>query len=142
MRALLSVYDKSGIVELARSLHELGVELISSGGTAREVAAAGIPVTDTLKQVGPDGSILHTISRESVWAAQTPQAFQRTILASAFQGAAAEGATFTDEAALLESVGQPVQIVLGDSSNIKITMPADLRMAEFLLASRHERSHG
>ena len=46
MRALLSVYDKTGVVEFAESLHGLGVELISSGGTAKAIAAAGIPVTD------------------------------------------------------------------------------------------------
>ena len=46
MRALLSVFDKSGIVELARSLRDLGCELVSSGGTATIIAAAGIDVTD------------------------------------------------------------------------------------------------
>lgn len=46
MRALLSVYDKTGIVEFARQLHKLGVELVSSGGTAKVIAEAGIPVTD------------------------------------------------------------------------------------------------
>ena len=46
MRALLSVYDKTGITELARELHELGVELISSGGTANLLAAAGLQVTE------------------------------------------------------------------------------------------------
>ena len=118
------------------------VEQVIASAASHGASLAGIPVTDTLKLVGPDDSILQTISRESVWAAQTPQAFQRTILMSAYQDAAAAGATFTDEAALLESVGQSVQIVPGDSSNIKVTMPADLRMAEFLLASRNERSHG
>ncbi len=61
MRALLSVYDKSGIVELARSLHELGVELISSGGTAREVAAAGIPVTDVADLTGSPAILGHRV---------------------------------------------------------------------------------
>ncbi len=45
-RALLSVYDKTGIAEFARELHALGWELISSGGTATTISAAGIPVTD------------------------------------------------------------------------------------------------
>jgi len=44
-RALLSVWDKTGLVDLARALHELGVELVSSGGTATEIADAGLPVT-------------------------------------------------------------------------------------------------
>ena len=52
MRALLSVYDKTGVVEFAESLHGLGVELISSGGTAKAIAAAGIPVTDVAEFTG------------------------------------------------------------------------------------------
>jgi len=52
MRALLSVYDKTGIAELARSLHELGCELVSSGGTAKAVAEAGVPVQDVAELTG------------------------------------------------------------------------------------------
>ena len=46
MRALLSVYDKTGIVDLARQLNALGIDLVSSGGTAAAIAEADIPVTD------------------------------------------------------------------------------------------------
>ena len=52
MRALLSVWDKTGLVELARGLHELGVELVSSGGTARAIDEAGIPVTEVADVTG------------------------------------------------------------------------------------------
>lgn len=52
MRALISVYDKSGIAALAAELHQLGVDLISSGGTAAAIAAAGIPVTDLAEWTG------------------------------------------------------------------------------------------
>jgi len=52
MRALLSVYDKSGVVELARGLHDLGAQLVSSGGTARVLAEAGLPVTDVAELTG------------------------------------------------------------------------------------------
>jgi phosphoribosylaminoimidazolecarboxamide formyltransferase / IMP cyclohydrolase len=59
--ALLSVYDKSGIVEFARGLHDLGWDLISSGGTAREVAAAGIPVTDVADLTGFPAILGHRV---------------------------------------------------------------------------------
>lgn len=59
--ALLSVYDKSGIVEFARGLHGLGWDLISSGGTAREVAAAGIPVTDVADLTGFPAILGHRV---------------------------------------------------------------------------------
>jgi len=61
MRALLSVYDKTGIVELARQLHELGVELISSGGTARAIAEAGIPVIDVADITGVPAILGHRV---------------------------------------------------------------------------------
>lgn len=61
MRALLSVYDKTGIVEFARSLHELGVELVSSGGTAAAIADAGIPVTDVAELTGVPAILDHRV---------------------------------------------------------------------------------
>ncbi len=61
MRALLSVYDKSGIVELATSLHELGVELISSGGTAKVIAEADLPVIDLADFTGFPAMLGHRV---------------------------------------------------------------------------------
>lgn len=61
MRALLSVYDKSGIVEFARALHDLGIDLVSSGGTAAVVAAAGIPVVDVADFTGVPPILGHRV---------------------------------------------------------------------------------
>ena len=61
MRALLSVYDKTGIVEFARSLHELGADLVSSGGTAAAIADAGIPVTDVAELTGVPAILDHRV---------------------------------------------------------------------------------
>ena len=61
MRALLSVYDKSGVVDLARGLHELGWDLVSSGGTARAVAEAGVPVTDVADLTGFPAILGHRV---------------------------------------------------------------------------------
>jgi phosphoribosylaminoimidazolecarboxamide formyltransferase/IMP cyclohydrolase len=61
VRALLSVYDKTGIVELAQALHELGWDLISSGGTARVVAEAGVPVTDVADITGVPAILGHRV---------------------------------------------------------------------------------
>ncbi len=61
MKALLSVYDKSGVVELASALHELGWELLSSGGTARVIAEAGVPVTDVADVTGVPAILGHRV---------------------------------------------------------------------------------
>lgn len=61
MRALLSVYDKSGIVELARAFHELDIELVSSGGTARVIAEAGLPVLDVADFTGFPAMLGHRV---------------------------------------------------------------------------------
>ena len=61
MRALLSVYDKSGIVEFARELNDLGWDLVSSGGTARVIAEAGIPVTDVADLTGFPAILGHRV---------------------------------------------------------------------------------
>lgn len=94
-------------------------------------AIAGVPVSDTVKQVTMEGGqrvIAGTIPRESIYLAQTPQAFRRDVLAKAV-ALGREGVGATDEAALAELAGHPVQIVEGDAANVKITTPADLERA-------------
>src|SRR5512143_834799 len=61
MKALLSVYDKTGVVEFARALHELGWDLLSSGGTARAIAEAGVPVTDVADVTGVPAILGHRV---------------------------------------------------------------------------------
>src|SRR5215475_14432305 len=61
-RALLSVWDKSGLADFARALHdELGFELVSSGGTARELTAAGLPVTTVEQVTGAPEMLEHRV---------------------------------------------------------------------------------
>lgn len=104
---------------------------------ARETggAIAAVPVTDTLKRV-EGGRILGTLPREHTWAAQTPQAVELSLLRQAFAGAAASGREFTDEAGLLEALGITVTVVPSTPTNLKITRPDDLELAEALLAAR------
>jgi 2-C-methyl-D-erythritol 4-phosphate cytidylyltransferase len=101
----------------------------------RRAAIAAIPVADTIKRVR-NGLVRETIPREELWAAQTPQAFRRELIAAALADPLASGSTFTDEAGLLEALGQPVTIAIGDLLNLKITVPADLALAEAILTLR------
>jgi len=101
-------------------------------------AIAGLPAVDTIKQVerAADGAIItSTIPRERVVQAQTPQGFRYELIKRAFDSAAADGFMGTDEASLVERLGENVWVVMGSARNIKITTPADLELAEFLMKS-------
>ena len=105
-------------------------------------AIAAIPVRDTVKQTndpGPDGSrpIRGTIPRDTIFLAQTPQAFRRDVLARAIE--AGRSIDATDEAMLVERLGLPVHVVEGDVRNIKITTAEDLATAK-AVAVRTSRS--
>ena len=114
---------------------------------ARNCGAAilGIPAMDTVKEVKrtslPEdvALITMTVPRERVVMAQTPQAFRTQILRDAFARAEADGVNASDEAGLVERLGQEVHVVLGSERNIKITKPADMELANFYL--ERERAH-
>jgi 2-C-methyl-D-erythritol 4-phosphate cytidylyltransferase len=85
-------------------------------------AVPGLPVGDTLKRVGADGGVEETVSRDGLWAVQTPQAFVADVL----RRAQVDGADATDCAGLVEAAGGRVKVVDGDSRLLKVTSPADL----------------
>lgn len=92
----------------------------------------GTPVTDTLKQIGVDGSITQTVSRDGLWSVQTPQVFARDVLLRAYANRA-RVAGATDDATLVQAIGVAVHVVEGPSTNIKITTKADLVLARAIL---------
>ena len=96
-------------------------------------AILATPVTNTLKRVDSTNSIEETVSRTNLWAAQTPQVFRRQLLLEAF--ARRGDYQPTDEAELVERIGQKVKIVPGSPLNLKITTPDDFQIAEHLLAA-------
>lgn len=96
---------------------------------------AAIPVADTLKRA-PEGLVEETVDRSQLWATQTPQCCRTEDLRHAYEVAAQTGAQFTDEAALLQNAGFPVHLVPASPSNLKITTPDDLSLAEAILRSR------
>jgi 2-C-methyl-D-erythritol 4-phosphate cytidylyltransferase len=99
-------------------------------------AIAGLPAVDTVKQVErtAEGAIVKsTIPRAGIVLAQTPQGFHYSVIKKAFDEAAADGFTGTDEASLAERSGHEVAVVMGSPRNIKITTPADMELAEFYL---------
>ncbi len=95
----------------------------------------GVPAIDTLKMVDAAGMISGGLPRETVWCAQTPQAFHFETIFRAHQAAMSDGFAGTDDAALVERMGVFVKIIQGSRLNLKITTPEDLALAEAILSS-------
>ncbi len=94
-------------------------------------AIAAVPVKDTLKKSGDNDCIIQTVDRENLWQAQTPQASRLDLLLSAYEAAGERDVT--DEASLLELAGIEVHLIEGSETNIKITRPDDLIIAEKIM---------
>ena len=103
------------------------IDRVFTAGAETGAAILAIPVAGTLKRVDANSVITETVDRTSLWEAQTPQVFSRAVLEKAF--AAGQGRP-TDEAQLVEAIGQKVTVVPGSPINLKITSREDLKLAE------------
>ncbi|MBD2301066.1 2-C-methyl-D-erythritol 4-phosphate cytidylyltransferase [Nostoc sp. FACHB-87] len=97
---------------------------------------AAIPVKDTIKIVDETGIIQSTPDRQHLWAAQTPQGFNVQLLKQCHAEGIRQGWEVTDDAALFERCGIEVRIVPGEETNLKVTTPQDLAIAEFIISHR------
>ncbi len=97
---------------------------------------AAIPVKDTIKIVNSNQFIQDTPNRSNLWAAQTPQGFNVNRLKECHKKGHKLGWKVTDDAALFEKCQLPVKIVEGEETNLKVTTPIDLAIAEFILKQR------
>jgi 2-C-methyl-D-erythritol 4-phosphate cytidylyltransferase len=139
--ALAYVRDDHGII----LIHD-GVRPFVSGELIRRSVAvadeygavtSGVPVSDTVKDVNSEGWVAKTVAREGLWLTQTPQAFRRRLLLTAYEKAERDGFSGTDDASLVERMGIPVRMIAGEVDNIKLTTPDDLRRGEALIG-RHQ----
>ena len=101
-----------------------------------DAAIAATRMTDTVKEAGDAGEVVHTLDRERLWAVQTPQAFRAGLLRRALNVPDEVLAAATDDAWLIERAGGRVRVVESSRDNLKVTAPLDLRVAELLLAER------
>jgi 2-C-methyl-D-erythritol 4-phosphate cytidylyltransferase len=93
-----------------------------------------VPVADTLKRANRDLRVAGTEPRDNLWLAQTPQMFRYRLLIEALR--AADPAVATDEARAIEGLGLKPRLVMGSATNIKVTFPEDLALAELILRNR------
>jgi 2-C-methyl-D-erythritol 4-phosphate cytidylyltransferase len=101
-----------------------------------EGMVAAVTVKDTIKVVDGAMCIRETPDRANLWAAQTPQGFSVPLLKKCHDEGKAKGWEVTDDAALFERCGLPVYIVSGEETNLKVTTPVDLAIAQFILQGR------
>lgn len=107
------------------------IDAVFAAAVKTGAAILAVPVQGTVKRANPDQTIAETVARDKLWEAQTPQVFRRQLLIDAYARRGQQPAT--DDAQLVERLGQPVTIVPGSPMNIKITTKEDLRMASALL---------
>ncbi|WP_294175513.1 2-C-methyl-D-erythritol 4-phosphate cytidylyltransferase [uncultured Selenomonas sp.] len=121
--------------DAARPLVSLAaIEAVIFAAREKGAAITAVRAKNTIKVVGEDGRVEATPARASLWEVQTPQGFRREILERAYEKAAQDGFLGTDDASLVERIGEAVFVVESDYGNLKITTPEDLWMAESLLA--------
>ena len=109
---------------------------MQSGASVLARSAYLCPMKDTVKEAAPDKTVLKTLPRAALWAVQTPQVFSYAKLVKAHEEARLDNYLGTDDASLLEHIGEKVALVLGSYENIKITTPIDLVLAEAILKGR------
>lgn len=111
------------------------VQRVLKAGREHGAATVGMPVINTIKVIDHDRMATSTPDRSSLWEIQTPQVVRRDIMESGFKYTYDKGLTVTDETSLAELQGYPVKLVEGAYTNIKITIPSDLMIANTILSS-------
>lgn len=113
------------------------IRLIGAVGNDTNGGLLGVPVADTMKRVNGELRVTDTVERNGLWHALTPQLFRIDLLEAALAGAIDAGVAVTDEASAMEHAGYAPRMVQGSRDNLKITLPADLALAEFHLRERN-----
>lgn len=130
LAALPAECDVVLVHDAARPLVPMQVVADVAAAARDGAVTAAVPVQDTVKAVEA-GVVVRTLDRSGLWAVQTPQGFPRKLITRAHIEARNERAT--DDCALVERLGEPVRVVMGAAENIKITTPADLKLAKVWL---------
>ena len=126
----VAVHDAARPLVLPGTIEQVYALAQEQGG-----AAAAAPVVDTLKRADARNRVIGGADRAGLFAVQTPQIFRRDLLEDAYRAVVAAGVEITDDISAVERIGGTVVLLPNDAPNFKITYPADLPLAEFLLRS-------
>lgn len=112
------------------------VRQVISDGKVHGAAVLGVPMKATVKESEDGSFVLRTVPRSRLWEVHTPQVVQKAILLEGFTKVRKEGLEVTDDVSIVESLGKPVKLTLGQYTNIKLTTPDDILIAEQVLKDR------
>ena len=130
---LVAVHDA------ARPLVSLdAVHTCLADGATHGAAVLAVPMKATVKE-GADGFVTQTLDRSKLWEIQTPQVVRPQLLRDGFAKVREEGWVVTDDVSIVEQMGEPVKLTLGEYTNLKLTTPEDMIIAETILKDRGER---
>ncbi|SHN37118.1 2-C-methyl-D-erythritol 4-phosphate cytidylyltransferase [Gracilibacillus kekensis] len=118
-------------------VNEEHLHALAQAATQKKAALLAVPVTDTIKR--KNGDNVETVDRSTLWAAQTPQAFQYDLIKKAHENAISANFLGTDDVSLVEVLNEPVEIVEGTYHNVKLTTPEDIMRAEMILNRQEEK---
>ncbi|KAJ4952239.1 hypothetical protein NE237_029071 [Protea cynaroides] len=123
-------------------IHDSARPLVSSGdvkkvlqdGLLHGAAVLGVPVKATIKEANSKSFVVRTLNRKTLWEMQTPQVIKPELLREGFELVNREGLEVTDDVSIVENLKHPVFITKGSYTNIKVTTPDDLLLAERILS--------
>lgn len=139
MAGVQAVSERAALIAVHDGARPLITDAIICAAVAKAqrfgAAAPAVRVKDTIK-VSSTGAIEQTPDRSTLFAVQTPQVFDRDLLAAALQNAQQKHLALTDDCSAVEALGFPVQLTDGDEENLKLTTPLDFELAALILKRR------
>ena len=133
MRGVAGVVDELNERLTAPILIHTEVEAVFRDAATHGAAVLGVQTKATIKQAKPDRFVEKTLDRSLLWEMHTPQVIQPDILRKGFALVAEKGLAVTDDVSIVEALGLPVFITQGQYTNLKVTTPEDMFIAERLL---------
>eukprot|EP00879_Flechtneria_rotunda_P005146 GHRR01005428.1.p1 GENE.GHRR01005428.1~~GHRR01005428.1.p1 ORF type:complete len:336 (+),score=82.11 GHRR01005428.1:41-1048(+) len=125
---IVAVHDSARPLVTAADAHKCMLDAFMVGA-----AVLGVPVKPTIKEVDADMMVVKTLNRSKLWEVQTPQCVKPDLLHEGFRLVKEKGLEVTDDVSIIEAMGLPVRITAGSYTNIKVTTPDDMSVAEKFL---------
>jgi len=132
--SLVAIHDSARPMVTAEECRLCFKDAMATGA-----AVLGVPVKPTIKEIGPDGYVVKTLQRAALWEVQTPQVIAPALLQEGIELVARNNLEVTDDVSIIEALGKPVKITKGQYTNIKVTTPDDMSVAERFLDERKEK---